>query len=81
MRIQAANMSFLWKVAGLSLRDRVRILTIQRELGVEPSNQKESAERLKHLIRIATCSPPFEGFLGTSNWEEALRQTQNCLAG
>ena len=35
-RIQAAEMSFLRGVAGLSLRDRVRSSDIWRELGVEP---------------------------------------------
>ena len=34
-RIQAAEMSFLRRVAGLSLRDRVRSSAIQEELGVE----------------------------------------------
>ncbi|TWW71715.1 hypothetical protein D4764_16G0002120 [Takifugu flavidus] len=34
-RIQAAEMSFLRRVAGLSLRDRVRSSDIREELGVE----------------------------------------------
>jgi len=37
-RIQAADMSFLCRVAGLSVRDRVRSSDIRRELGVEPSS-------------------------------------------
>ncbi|KAL4005315.1 hypothetical protein ACER0C_005028 [Sarotherodon galilaeus] len=36
LRIQAAEMSFLRKVAGLSLRDRVRSSAIQEGLRVEP---------------------------------------------
>ncbi|TWW53911.1 R2DM Retrovirus-related Pol polyprotein from type II retrotransposable element [Takifugu flavidus] len=35
-RVQAAEMSFLRRVAGLSLRDRVRGSAIREELGVEP---------------------------------------------
>jgi len=35
-RIQAAEMSFLRRVVGLSLRDRVRSSDIRRELRVEP---------------------------------------------
>ncbi|TWW75469.1 hypothetical protein D4764_13G0001310 [Takifugu flavidus] len=35
-RVQAAEMSFLRRVAGLSLRDRVRSAAIREELGVEP---------------------------------------------
>ncbi|KAK0135552.1 hypothetical protein N1851_028597 [Merluccius polli] len=34
--VQAAEMSFLHRVAGLSLRDRVRSSVIQEELGVDP---------------------------------------------
>lgn len=34
--IQAAKISFLFRVAWLSLRDRVRTSDIQRELGEEP---------------------------------------------
>ncbi|TWW69397.1 hypothetical protein D4764_18G0002030 [Takifugu flavidus] len=34
-RVQAAEMSFLRRVAGLSLRDRVRSSAIREELGVE----------------------------------------------
>jgi len=36
LRIPAAKMSFLRRVAGLSLRDRVRSSDIRRELEVEP---------------------------------------------
>ncbi len=34
--IQVAEMSFLCRVSGLSLRDRVRSSDIRREFGVEP---------------------------------------------
>ncbi|MDF4350667.1 hypothetical protein P3435_23365 [Vibrio parahaemolyticus] len=36
LRVQAAEVSFLRRVAGLSLRDRVRSLDIREGLGVEP---------------------------------------------
>ena len=35
-RVQAAEMSFLRRVAGVSLRDRVRSSAIREELGLEP---------------------------------------------
>ncbi|TWW67330.1 hypothetical protein D4764_02G0003710 [Takifugu flavidus] len=35
-RVQAAEMSFLRRVAGLSLRDRARSSAIREELGIEP---------------------------------------------
>ncbi|KAK0142203.1 hypothetical protein N1851_020089 [Merluccius polli] len=35
-RVQAAEMSFLRTVAGLSLRDRVRSSVIREELGIDP---------------------------------------------
>ncbi|TWW78261.1 hypothetical protein D4764_11G0003820 [Takifugu flavidus] len=35
-RVQVAEMSFLRRVAGLSLRDRVRSSAIREEVGVEP---------------------------------------------
>ena len=35
-RLQAAEMSFLRREAGVSLRDRVRSSVIREELGLEP---------------------------------------------
>lgn len=35
-QIQAAEMRFLWRVAGFGLRDRVRSSDTQRETGLEP---------------------------------------------
>ena len=43
-QIQVAEIGFLWKVAGLSLRDRVRSLGIWKELSRSPSHEKEPAE-------------------------------------
>ncbi|KAK0150839.1 hypothetical protein N1851_008038 [Merluccius polli] len=43
-RVQAAEMSFLRRVAGLSLRDRVRSSVIREELGVDPLLLREPDE-------------------------------------
>lgn len=67
-RIQVAEMSFLRRVARLSLGDGVRSFDIRRELGV---CWKEPAE----VVRFWT--PSFGGVLDRSNWEEA----QNFLGG
>jgi len=48
-------MSFLRRVSGLSLRDRVRSSDIRRELGVEPLLLRVEGSQLRwfgHLIRI-----------------------------
>lgn len=41
-------MNFLCRFTGLSLRDKVRSLDIQKELRIEP----QLAEVLRHLIRM-----------------------------
>ncbi len=46
-RIQAAEMSFLRRVAGLSLRDRVRSSDIWRESGVEPLLLRDERSQLR----------------------------------
>jgi len=54
-QIQAAEMSFLRRVAGLSLRDRVRSSDIRREVGVEPLLLRVERSQLRwfgHLIRM-----------------------------
>jgi len=70
-RIQAAEMSFLHRVAGLSLRDRVRISGIRRELGVQ------SAE----VVWASDSDTSFRGFPGKSNWKETPGKTQDTLEG
>jgi len=45
-------MSFLHKVAGLSLRDRVRSSDIRRELRVEPLLPGASPERFSGHVRL-----------------------------
>ena len=75
-------MSFLRRVAGLSLRDKVRSSDIQRELGVEPLLLRIKRSQLRwfgHLTRMPPGRLPFGGFPGTSDGEETLRQTQNPL--
>ncbi|KAK3548671.1 hypothetical protein QTP70_016417, partial [Hemibagrus guttatus] len=69
-RIQAAEMSFLRRVAGHSLRDRVRSAVTQEELGVEPlllHIERGQLRWLGHLFRMPPGCLPGEVFR-----EEAL---------
>ena len=53
-RIQAAEMGFLRRVSGLSLRDRVRSSVIREGLGVEPlllRIERSQMRWLGHLVR------------------------------
>uniref|UniRef100_A0A3B5B951 Carbonyl reductase [NADPH] 1-like n=1 Tax=Stegastes partitus TaxID=144197 RepID=A0A3B5B951_9TELE len=64
-RIQAAEMSFLCRVAGLSLKDRVRSSDIQRELGVEPLLLCVERSQLRWYGRLIWMPPerlPLEVF-------------------
>ncbi|KAI3353065.1 hypothetical protein L3Q82_019630 [Scortum barcoo] len=66
-RIQAAEMSFLRRVAGRSLRDRVRSSVTREELGVEPLLLHHCIERsqlrwLGHLFRMPPGRLPREVF-------------------
>ena len=60
-RIQAAEMSFLRRVAGRSLRDRVRSSVTQKELRVEPlllHIERSQLRWLRHLFRMPPeCLP------------------------
>ncbi|TWW73332.1 hypothetical protein D4764_15G0007260 [Takifugu flavidus] len=63
--IQAAEMSFLRRVAGLSLRDRVRSSDIREELGVEPlllHIERSQLGWLGHLARMPFGRLPLEVF-------------------
>ncbi|KAK0132211.1 putative uncharacterized transposon-derived protein F52C9.6 [Merluccius polli] len=54
-QVQAAEMSFLRRVAGLSLRDRVRSSVIREELGVDPlllRVERSQMRWLGHLVRM-----------------------------
>ena len=64
-RIQAAETSFLRRVAGISLRDRVRSSPGGR--AAAPSRQKGPAEVVRASDQDASCMPPFGGFPGTTN--------------
>ncbi|KAK0146243.1 DNA damage-regulated autophagy modulator protein 2 [Merluccius polli] len=68
-QIHAAKMSSLRRVAGLSLRDRVRSSDIWRELRVEPLLLHVERSQLRsfgHLIRMPPGRPPWR-FSGHSN--------------
>ncbi|KAI3360442.1 hypothetical protein L3Q82_002337 [Scortum barcoo] len=64
-RIQAAEMSFLRRVAGRSLRDRVRSSVTREELGVEPLLLRIERSQLRwlgHLFRMPPGRLPREVF-------------------
>ncbi|KAK0146650.1 putative uncharacterized transposon-derived protein F52C9.6 [Merluccius polli] len=64
-RVQAAEMSFLRRVAGLSLRDRVRSLVIREDLGVDPlllRVERSQMRWLGHLVRMPPGHLPGEVF-------------------
>uniref|UniRef100_A0A8C6KZ86 Reverse transcriptase domain-containing protein n=1 Tax=Nothobranchius furzeri TaxID=105023 RepID=A0A8C6KZ86_NOTFU len=64
-RIQAAEMSFLRRVAGLSLRDRVRSSVIREGLGVDPlllHIERSQLRWLGHLVRMPPGRLPGEVF-------------------
>ncbi|KAK0130608.1 putative uncharacterized transposon-derived protein F52C9.6 [Merluccius polli] len=65
LRVQAAKISFLRRVAGLSLRDRVRSSVIREELGVDPllhRVEKSQMRWLGHLVRMPPGHLPGEVF-------------------
>ena len=64
-RIQVAEMGFLRRVSGLSLRDRVRSSVIREGLGVEPLLlliEKSQMRWLGHLVRMPPGRLPGEVF-------------------
>ncbi|KAK3511556.1 hypothetical protein QTP70_009656 [Hemibagrus guttatus] len=64
-RIQAAEMSFLHRVAGRSLRDKVRSSVTREELGVEPlllHIERGQLRWLGHLFRMPPGRLPGEVF-------------------
>ena len=72
-RIQAAEMSFLCRVAGRSLRDRVRSSVTREELGVEPLLLHIERSQLRWLGHLFWMPP------GRLPWEENPRKTQDTL--
>ncbi|KAK5868011.1 hypothetical protein PBY51_012458 [Eleginops maclovinus] len=64
-RIQAAEMRFLCRVAGSSLRDKVRSSVIREGLGVEPLLLRVERSQLRwfrHLVRMPPGRLPREVF-------------------
>ena len=64
-QIQAAEMGFLRRVSGLSLRDRVRSSVIREGLGVEPlllRIERNQMRWLGHLVRMPPGRLPGEVF-------------------
>ncbi|KAK0145331.1 putative uncharacterized transposon-derived protein F52C9.6 [Merluccius polli] len=64
-QVQAAEMSFLRRVTGLSLRDRVRSSVIREELGVDPPLLRVERSQMRwlgHLFRMPPGRLPGEVF-------------------
>ncbi|KAI3376789.1 hypothetical protein L3Q82_000389 [Scortum barcoo] len=76
-------MSFLRRVAGRSLRDRVRSSVTREELGVEPlllrRIERSQLRWLGHLFRMPPGRLPREVFQACPTREEALGKTQDTL--
>ncbi|KAK3541945.1 hypothetical protein QTP86_008164 [Hemibagrus guttatus] len=80
-RIQAAEMSFLRRVAGCSLRDRVRSSVTQEELGVQPLLLHIERGQLSWLGHVSDASwtSPWGGVSGMPHREETPGKTQDTL--
>ncbi len=71
LQIQAAEMGFLTRVAGVSLRIRWEVLS---SVGVEPllfCTERSQLRLVQASDKDASWLPPKEGVPGTSSWEEA----------
>ena len=76
-RVRAAEISFLRRMAGLTLHNRVRSSAIRERLKVDPlllCIERSQLRWFGHLIR-----PSFGGVPGTHNWDKAPRSVQNLL--
>ncbi|KAK3550515.1 hypothetical protein QTP70_000068 [Hemibagrus guttatus] len=88
-QIQAAEMSFLRRVVGRSLRDRVRSSVTREELKVEPlllHIERGAVEVARASVSDASGMSPWRGVPGVPHREEALGKTQDtlerlCLSG
>ncbi|XP_061624942.1 netrin-G2 isoform X6 [Phyllopteryx taeniolatus] len=72
-RIQAAERSFLRRVSGLSLRERVRSSVIREDLRVEPlllDIERSQMRWLGHLIRMPPGRLPGEVFRATGTTQD-----------
>ncbi|TWW59434.1 hypothetical protein D4764_06G0009640 [Takifugu flavidus] len=70
-------MSFLRRVAGLSLGDRVRSSAIREELGVEPlllRVERSQMRWLGHLVRMPPGRLPGEAFRACPSGSDGTRR-------
>ena len=74
-QIQAAEMSFLCRVAGCSLRDEGGA----RSRAAAPPHREEPAEVARASVSDAPRTPPSGGVLGMSRREETPRKAQDTL--
>ncbi|KAK3525899.1 hypothetical protein QTP70_010953 [Hemibagrus guttatus] len=80
-RIQAAKMSFLHRVAGRSLRDRVRSSVTREELGVEPlllHIERGQLRWLGHLFRMPPGRLPGEVFRACPTGKRPRGRPRTC---
>ncbi|KAK0156594.1 putative uncharacterized transposon-derived protein F52C9.6 [Merluccius polli] len=80
-RVQVAEMSFLRRVAGLSLRDRVRSSVIRKELGVDPllvRVERSQMRWLGHLVRMPPRRLPGEVFRARPTGRRPRGRPRTC---
>ncbi|KAK3542066.1 hypothetical protein QTP86_011367 [Hemibagrus guttatus] len=80
-RIQAAEMSFLRRVAGRSLRDRLRSSVTREELGVEPlllRIERGQLRWLRHLFRMPPGRLPGEVFRACPTGKRPRGRPRTC---
>ncbi|KAK3561994.1 hypothetical protein QTP86_023347, partial [Hemibagrus guttatus] len=81
-RIQAAEMSFLRRVAGRSLRDRISELCHPggaRSRAAAPPHRKGAVEVARASVSDASWTSPWRGVPGMPHREEAPGKTQDTL--
>ncbi|KAK3514973.1 hypothetical protein QTP70_000742 [Hemibagrus guttatus] len=80
-RIQAAEMSFLRRVAGRSLRDRVELCHTRgaRSRAAAPPHRKGAVEVAWASVSDASRTSPWRGVPGMPHREEAPGKTQDTL--
>ncbi|MED6273586.1 hypothetical protein CHARACLAT_007963 [Characodon lateralis] len=75
-------MSSLHRIAGHSLRDRVRSSAIREELRVDPLHLRiEKSQVARASVLDASWTPPLGSVPGTSHREETQGMAQNTLEG
>ena len=75
-------MYFFLRVAGLSLRVRMRSLDIWEEFGIEPlllHIERSQLRGFQHLVWDAPWTSLWGGVLGMPIWEETPGQTKDTL--